>query len=76
MKLLITIEVDQDEEHCDAVLDELTTAAEEREVVTITTGGGISEVAIISVKEMPAVGRTPHDPHQLTIDDHLDGDEA
>jgi hypothetical protein len=76
MKLLITIEVDADEDHCEAVLDELDAIKDDGEIVHIKSASDTHvEFTIVDVKELPAKGRPPwHDQHQLTIHDAIEED--
>lgn len=75
VKLQLTVEVDGTEDHCEAVLEELDQIIMDGELVHITSAGQTHvEFCVVSVKEMPAVGRTRHDPHQLTIHDAIEED--
>lgn len=73
MKVTITLEVDATDDHCEAVLSELETSLAENEGITVKTGGGFFEAALVAVTEVPAIGRPPRDLHQLTIFDALNG---
>ena len=73
MKVTITLDVDATDNHCEAVLVELETSLAENEGITIKTGGGFFEAALVAVTEVPALGRTPRDLHQLTL---FGGDDA
>jgi hypothetical protein len=76
MKLRLTIEVEGDDDHCEAVLEELDAIIDDGEIVHIKSASDTHiEFCILSYVEKAAVGRTKHDPHQLTIHDAIEEDD-
>jgi hypothetical protein len=77
MKLLITLEVDGTESECEAMLDELDTARQDSELISLISSGGTYEVQLLKVEELPAVGRHKVDhavhPDQTSILDLIGG---